>query len=447
MSRKILSRLYLTIVVVIGSVSAYTQNIHSLTADQAIELAKKNNISIKAANTNLAIQEQTNKEVTALALPNVKGNAGATDYFNIPVTLVPGEFFQQPPGTYIPVAFQQKFITSGGVTLSQTLFDGSVFVGLKARQSALDYYKKAIDLSVEELSVQVYKTYYQLVVSNTQIQLEDSNIARAAKLLHDTRVMNENGFVEKLDVDKAEVQLTNFQIQRQNTSTTIENGFTLLKFLLGLPASDSILLVSQLSESDLKGGVPMDIEYSYKNRFDYQSLEIQKQLNDFDIKRYQAAYYPTLKLNGAFQKNAANNTYDLFTKTGTWFTTSYIGFSLDVPIFEGFAKNARLKKARLTSTLTYDQMENLKLNIGQQVAVAKNNFINAIQTMDAQKINMDRAESVYKQVKKKFESGLATNTDLSSSQSDLITAQSSYVNALYNAVISKVDFLKAIGKI
>jgi outer membrane protein TolC len=448
MNRKFLNRVCLTVLAfVAGSATLCAQNIHSLTADQAIDLAKKNNISVKAAITNLAIQEQTNKEVTALALPNVKGTAGTTDYFNIPVTLVPGEFFQQPPGTYYPVAFQQKYIASGGFNLTQTLFDGSVFVGLKARQSALDYYQKAIDLTVEDLSVQVYKTYYQLVVSNTQIQLEDSNIFRAAKLLHDTRVMNENGFVEKLDVDKAEVQLTNFQIQKQNTATTIENGFTLLKFLLGIPAADSIVLTSQFSEADLKGGVPMDIEYSYKNRFDYQSLEIQKQLNDFDIKRYQAAYYPKLTLNGAYQKNAANNTYDLFTKSGTWFTTSYIGLSLDVPIFEGFAKNARLKKARLTSTLTSDEMENLKLNIGQQVAVAKNNFINAIQTMDAQKINMDRAESVYSQVKKKFESGLASNTDLSSSQSDLITAQSSYVNALYNAVISKVDFLKAIGKI
>ncbi|HEX3079114.1 MAG TPA: TolC family protein, partial [Puia sp.] len=226
MNRKILNRLCLTILAaVIGSVSAYAQNIHSLTAEQAIELMKKNNIAVKNALTNLAIQEQTNKEVTALALPNVKGTAGTTDYFNIPVTLVPGEFFQQPPGTYYPVAFQQKYIASGGFNLTQTLFDGSVFVGLKARQSALDFYKKAIDLTVEDLSVQVYKTYYQLVVSNTQIQLEDSNIVRAAKLLHDTRVMNENGFVEKLDVDKAEVQLTNFQIQKQNTATSITNGF------------------------------------------------------------------------------------------------------------------------------------------------------------------------------------------------------------------------------
>jgi outer membrane protein len=448
MSRKFHKRVCLTIIVAImGAASTYAQNIHSLSAEEAIELAKKNNISVKAALTNLAIQEQTNKEITALALPKVTGTAGTTDYFNVPVTLVPGEFFQQPAGTYFPVAFQQKYVASGGFNLTQTLFDGSVFVGLKARQSTLDYYKKAIDLTMEDLSVQVYKTYYQLVVSKTQIQLEDSNIYRAAKLLHDTKVMNENGFVEKLDVDKADVQLTNFETQKQGTATNIVNGFTLLKFLLGIPAADSIVLTTDFSVADLTGGIPMDIEYSYKNRFDYQSLEIQKQLNDFDIRRYQAAYYPTLKLNGAYLKNAANNTYDLFSKSSTWFTTSYLGLSLDVPIFEGFAKNARLKRARLTSALTTDQIENLKLNIGQQVAVAKNNFINSIQTMDAQKINMDRAESVYRQMKKKFESGLATNTDLSSSQSDLITAQSSYLNALYNAVISKVDFLKAIGKI
>lgn len=93
MTRKFLNRVCLTVLAfVTGSASLYAQNIHSLTADQAIELAKKNNISVKAAITNLAIQEQTNKEVTALALPNVKGSAGTTDYFNIPVTLVPGEF-------------------------------------------------------------------------------------------------------------------------------------------------------------------------------------------------------------------------------------------------------------------------------------------------------------------------------------------------------------------
>src|SRR5579863_1218339 len=448
MSNRLRNRLYLTMLLVLPSAFyGKTQTIHALSVQDAIALVKKNNISVKAAITNLAIQEQTNKEVTALALPKVTGTGSTTDYFSIPVTLVPGEFFGGAPGSYLPVQFQQKFIASGGVTLTQTLFDGSVFVGLKARTAALDYYKKAIDLTVEDLSVNVYKVYYQLLVSKTQIALEDSNIQRASKLLHDTRVMNENGFVEKLDVDKAAVQLTNLQTARQNTATTIINGFTSLKFLIGIPAPDSIILTTQFTESALTSGVSIDTTYSYKNRYDYQYLEIQKQLNDFDIKRYQAAYYPTLSLNGGYQKNAAGNTYDLFSKSGTWFTSSYVGLSLNVPIFEGFAKNARLQKARLTARLTTAQVENLKLNIGQEVAIARNNFINAINTMNSQKSNMETAESVYTQTKKKFESGLATNTDLSNSQNDLIEAQSNYVNALYTAVVAKIDFLKAIGRI
>jgi outer membrane protein TolC len=286
---------------------------------------------------NLEIQKQTNKEVTALALPYVKGTASTTDYFSIPVTLVPGEFFGQPPGSYTPVKFQQKYIASGGINLTQTLFDGSVFVGLKARTAALDYYSKAIDLSVENLSVQVYKTYYQLLVSKTQMELQDSNVNRAAKLLHDTRILNQNGFAEKLDVDKAAVQLTNLKQPNKIPETSIINGFTFLKFLTGIPAQDSIVLTTVFSESVLLGGVPMDTAYSYKNRYDYQYLEIQKQLNDFDVKRYQAAYFPVLNLNGSYQKNGAS-TWQPWTATSGSATSSYIGLSLEVPIFEGFAK-------------------------------------------------------------------------------------------------------------
>ncbi len=131
MSKRFYSRLLFTsLLVIAGMVFAAAQTIHSLSVEDAIILVKKNNIQVKKALTDLALQEQTNKEITADALPHISGTAGSTDYFNIPVTLVPGEFFQQPPGTYYPVAFQQKFIASGGFTLSQTLFDGSVFVGL-----------------------------------------------------------------------------------------------------------------------------------------------------------------------------------------------------------------------------------------------------------------------------------------------------------------------------
>lgn len=275
----------------------------------------------------------------------------------------------------------------------------------------------------------------------------DANIVRAEKFFHDSKVMNENGFAEKLDVNKAAVQLANLQTSRENTQTSITNGYLTLKFLIGVPAADSVQLSSSFDEAQLKGGIPMDLQYRYEDRYDYQYLQISKQLSEFDIKRYQAAYYPTLNLNGAFQKNALNNTFDLFSKSSTWYSTSYLGLSLKVPIFSGFSKDANLKKARLQSTLISDQIENLKQNIDVDVRIARNTFLNAINNMDNQRENAMLAESVYDQTKKKYESGLASTTDLTNAQTDLIQAQTNYINALYNAVVAKVDYLKAIGKI
>jgi outer membrane protein len=451
MSRRFHSRLVFTKLLVflgMGFAQAQTQAVHLLTIQDALDLAKKNNIQVKTALTNLQVQEQTNKEITADALPNIAATGTSTNYFQIPVIVLAANSFGPGfPPTSQAVALNQKYNLTGGVQLTQKLFDGAVFVGLKARTSAIDYYKRNIDLTIENLSVNVYKTYYSLVVSKTQLELLDANITRAEKFLHDSKVMNENGFAEKLDVDKAQVQLSNLQTSKENTQTNIINNYLTLKFLIGIPAADSIQLTTNFDEAQLKGGIPMDLQYRYEDRYDYQYLQISKQLSDFDVKRYQAVYYPTLSLNGAYQKNALNNTFDLLSKSSTWYSTSYVGLSLNVPIFSGFSKDANLKKARLQSALVSDQLENLKQNIDVEVRIARNTFINSIKNMDNQRENTSLAESVYNQTKKKFESGLASNTDVTNAQTDLIQAQSNYINALYNAVVAKVDYLKAIGKI
>ena len=123
---------------------AKAQTIHSITIQDALDLAKKNNIQVKTALTNLALQEQTNKQVTADALPQISGTGTSTDYFQIPVIVLrwrihSGLVFPRKPQA---VSLHQKYNLTAGINLTQTLFDGAVFVGLKARTAALDYYKK-----------------------------------------------------------------------------------------------------------------------------------------------------------------------------------------------------------------------------------------------------------------------------------------------------------------
>jgi outer membrane protein TolC len=89
----------------------------------------------------------------------------------------------------------------------------------------------------------------------------------------------------------------------------------------------------------------------------------------------------------------------------------------------------------------------LKLSIDNDIEVAKNNFSTAVATLDFQKKNMELAEQVYNQTRKKFDAGVGSNTEITAAQTDLKAAQSNYISALYDAIIAKVDYLKALGKL
>lgn len=419
---------------------------HQMSVQQVIDYARTHNAQVKNALLDIQIQTQSNKEVTARALPSINGTGSFTDYLAIPVTVVPGEFFGQPAGTFAPVKFSTKYSTNAGIALQQILFDGQVFVGLQARRASINLYAKQAEITEENIKANIYKVYYQLVVSKTQMDQIDANIDKLEKLVHDTRIMNENGFAETLDVNRASVQLANLQTEKIKTLNTIENGYLGLKMLMGMPASDSLHLTDAITADSIKTGALEAGIYNYNNRKEFQALQLTEALNQYNIKRYRMSYIPTLSFNANYSKSAMRNEFDFFGK-GDWFTSSYIGLSLNVPIFSGFSKDASVKKARLELQQTQNQAEALKISIDQEVFQARNNFRTAIITIDNQQKNITLAETVYAQTKKKYESGLASSTDLTNAQTDLRTAQSNYVSSLYDAIIARVDYLKATGQL
>ncbi len=438
--------LMLCFTALISITNAQTTTRHEFTIQQAVDYAHKNNAQVKNALLSIQIQKESNREITAAALPNLSGSIGVTDYIDIPTSLIPGEVFGQPAGTYIPVKFGTKYNSSAALQLQQTLFDGQVFVGLQARSTSVQFQIKNAEVTEEAIKTNIYKIYYQLVVSKTQIDILDANIDRLNKLDHDTREIYKNGFAEKLDVDKISVQITNLQTQKENTVNSINIGYLGLKTLLGMPIKDTLILLDKISEDQLKQDISKETGVQYTDRKDFQYLGLARKLNEYNIKRYQLSYLPTLSLTGVYNKNAQRNSFNFLGK-GDWFTTSYIGVNLAVPIFSGFAKDSRVKQAKLALQQTDNQIDNLKLSIDNEVEQAKINFKSALTTMDYQKKNMQLAETVYTQTKKKYEVGTGSNTEISAAQTDLITAQNNYINALYSAIISRIDYLKATGKL
>jgi outer membrane protein len=443
------------------------QQIHIISIQDAISIANKNNVQVKNAMLDYKIQEQTNRNITAAAYPQLNASAGTTYFPNVPVQSFPnfisaatyGVLVQEgvKNGTgnpivapndfgFVSAAFGTKWNANGTISLSQIIFDGQVFVGLQARKTAMEYAQRNVEVTQENIKANIYKVYYQLVISQTQMKLIDANIDRAAKLLNDAKELFKNGFAEKLDADRANVQLANLETQKLTTQNNINNGYLGLKFLIGVPYNDSLVLTDKITEEKITAGVPIENNYQYTDRKEYQFLMATDKLNQYNIKRYKYTYLPTLNLNSSFAKQAFRNQFN-FLKNGDWFSSWNIGLTLSIPIFDGFARASNVEKARLQQKQTANQLENLKLSIDNEVQIARNSFNASILILQTQRKNMELAEEVYDQTKKKYEAGLGSTTEIATSQTDLVAAQTNFISALYDAVLAKIDFAKAVGKL
>ena len=421
-------------------------NIHQFKLDDCVVYAQKNNVQVKNALLAIDAQVQTNREIGAAAFPTVMTSTSVMDYTKIPTSLLPAQIFGGAAGTFIPVQFGTKFNANYGANFSQLLFDGQVFIALQARSTSLEMQRKNAALTEENIKANIYKIYYQLSASRTQLNILDANIERLNKLAHDAEIMYKNGFAERLDVDKVNVQLNNLQTEKLKANNAVAIGYMGLKMLMGMPVKDSLVLTDVINEKDLTGDVLVENEFQYALRKDFQYLTTLKKLSEYNVKRYQLSNLPTVSVSGAYTKNAQRSKFDFF-EGGNWFTTSFVNLNVSLPIFNGGATMARIRRTRIELQQVSNQMEAMKNNIDNEITQAKLNYISSVATVQFQKKNMQLAETVYAQTKKKFETGTGSNTEISASQADLVSAQNNYMNALYSALIAKVDFLKATGKL
>lgn len=423
-----------------------TPTVSAFSAKQAVDYALKNAVQVKNALLDIETQRLSNKVITASALPQITGNASLVDYLSIPTSLIPAQFFNGPPGTYIPIKFGTKYNGTYGADLQQIIFDGQVFVGLQAKKTSIDLMTKITEITEDQIKANVYKIYYQLVVGQRQIGTITANIDNSEKLLHDTKEIYKNGFAEKLDVDKAQVQLNNLNIQKLKAQNQLDAGNAGLKFLMNMPQKDSLILTDTLSDEELKSNI-LDENYNYEDRKEFQLLGLETKLEEFNVKRYQLTKIPTLNFDANLAQNAQRTTFDFFKGGEPYFTTSFISFKLAIPIFDGGGRNAKIASAKIDLRKSRNSLDSLKASIDNDVAQSRINMKSAILTMDSQKKNIELAQQVYNATKLKYEQGLGSNQEINTSQIDLITAQNDYYSSLYDAIIAKINFLQAAGKL
>jgi outer membrane protein TolC len=239
--------------------------------------------------------------------------------------------------------------------------------------------------------------------------------------------------------------LNNLRTEKVKIESQLDAGNVALKFLMNLPQKDSLVLTDTLSEQELKDNL-LEQSYNYGDRSEYKLLQVAQELGRYNIRRYKLSYLPTIAAFASYSKNAQRQKFNFF-NDGSWFTTSIVGLSMKIPIFDGLYKQSSIRKARLELQKTNQNIEQLKASIDADVEQARLKIGSALITVDNQKRNMDLAVQVYNATKLKYEQGLGSNQEIYAAQTELKVAQSNYYGALYDAIVARIDYLKATGKL
>ncbi len=432
------------------SVSAQQASVYTFTLDEAINFAKNNNYALKNAELDeIAAQKKVN-EITAMGLPQVSASANFINNTQIPTQVLPN-FLKPILGSgpdFIEARFGNTYTSNVTLSVNQLLFDGTFFLGLKASKEFVNLSRLSKTRTKIETEVNVAKAYYMVLLLESNQKMMQSNLEVLSKSKNDLEQLFKGGFVEKIDVERISLQLSNLSIQKEKIEDQTRVARMVLKMQMGVKPSDSLVLASKLDELTTKTAATVVEEtVNYGNRIEYKLLQQQLKLNALDRKRYLVGYAPSLFAFGSHQQNAFASEGKFGDLYNVWYPGTTVGLSFSLPIFDGLRKHAQTQQASISIKKTENDIKFFENVIEQQIFSAKTDFNRAKKQLVVQQTNFKLAEDIYNTAQLKYKNGVGSSLELSVAQTDLENARANMLGTAFELFVAELELKKALGQI
>ncbi|MFK7770725.1 MAG: TolC family protein [Saprospiraceae bacterium] len=438
---------FMMLLLLLFSISASAQNAKSFTLDEAIAYALTNSYEIKNAHIGIADADQLIKENKAIGMPQVSGSLGYSYSFKLPETIVPAGLFTGMPieGEFEKLpAFGAKNRITATVDASFLAFDYSYLTALKAARTARSMalsQKEQAEMSVKN---QVREAYLPpLILEETKKTLQ-KNIANLEKLFFETKELYKAGFVEQLDVDRLELSLANLKTEVNNLDRQKDLVYNVLKFTMNYPADQPIIIADDINRllvdadaGDLEGNI------NYSTRAEYRVAQQGQILQDLNVSYIKSTYYPNLVTFAQYQQTGQSG--KVF-QDNLWTDLGVVGLSINVPIYSGGAKKAKLQRAKLDLEKSNNQIRSLERVIWMEVGNARIAYRNAVQRVSDQQKNLDLAQRIYDTTQIKYKEGVGSSLEITQAEQALFQSQQNVIQARYELLLAKVGLDQALGK-
>ena len=420
----------------------------SFSLDGAIEYAMENAYVLQNSMQDITIAQKKVWETIAIGLPQVSGTANYNAFLNLPVSLLPAEFFGGEPGTYIPVKFGQDFNSDFGFSVSQLIFDGSYIIGLGSVQIYVNLSKQRHEKTAIDIREAVTQAYYLVLVSRKYKEAMVDDYENVKKLFNETKILYENGFREEQDVDQINILLRNSENEVLKAEREITVSKVVLKYTMGYNLEEDFELTDEI-EKFLEPLVAKQnaFQFNFNSHIDYQLASTNFQVSEKLLGIEKVEYLPKLSGFYNYNKSAYSNEANLFTSKTAWYPSSLVGLQLTLSIFNSGQKRSRVQQAQIEVEKAGIQRKITEETLQKDYLTAVAQMESALESFDNDRENRDLAERIRQKTKIKFDNGISSSTELSQIETQYINAYRALVTSTLQLLQADLKLKKATGNL
>lgn len=414
----------------------------TLTLQECLQIGIENNLDLRKSRLEVEKAHEGISENRAKLLPQINLVASFNDNFDPPVSVTDGRAY----GKLYNVTQTLQFNAAAGLQLQMPLYSQMAYTALDIARTVEQLNALSYEKAREDLMMQIAKVYYLVQNTQEQIKIVNDNIARFEELRKISQAFYDNQMSLEVDLKRIDVRLANTRVSGANAEAALKELYNMLKYIMDYPADEEIAVepkqVDVMDAAEMSG--------LSESLYELQLLQQKVQLSDEQVKLAKQGYLPTLALTGNIMYTAFSDKFKNWfhnTEANHWYNSNGIGLALRVPVFDGFEKRSKVRKAKFDAENARIGYESALKGMQTQYLNAVKDQVNNQRTYTLQRDNYRLAEDVYAVTYDRYREGIASMTEVLQDQMSMSEAQNGYLTAHYNYLVSNLQVLKLTGKL
>ncbi len=334
---------------------------------------------------------------------------------------------------------------SGGVTASWQLVNAQLWESLKISGQSVDLAVEKARSSRLDMVTQVKQAYYAVLLAKEAFNVYKDVYENACENFEQIQKRYNAEKASELEYTRAKSVVANAIPNVYNAESSVILALWQLKAVMGVDLDRNIDVAGALKDysQQMFRDIHENGDPSLKHNTTLRQLEIQADQLASTVRMYKAAYLPTLAANYAYNMIAMTNDFKF--SEYKWSPYSYVGISLNIPIFSGGKRRHDVKQAEVQA----EELSLQRIDTERQLRIAIRQYLNTMETsMNSYTAAVEAvglAQKAYDIAAKSYKVGKSTITDMNDSQLQLTQASLQESQAIYNFVVAKSNLEKTIG--